>query len=118
MIKATTLKELIKLSEAHPYYCSESNYYSNKPNRSYETMDEFLEDFEDSDLDYNHVFRWDVSEDEDTGEVYAYVYLMLQRKGIFMPCHIENFEQESVERFVNYINRNEAVVRKLWNMEG
>lgn len=117
MIKEnTTLKDLVELSKEHPYYCSESNYHCGTVNQEYETMEDFLDDFEDTDLDYNHVFRWDVSEDEDTGKIYAQVFLILQRKGIFMPCLIENFEEDCVERYINYLNANETVVRKLWNM--
>ena len=110
------LKDLIELSKQHPYYCSESNYYSNEPNEEYETMEDFLDEWFDADVDYNHVFRWDVSVDEDDGNVYAQVFVMLQRKGIFKPIYIENFEPESVDRFVDFIRMHEEVVKKLWNL--
>ena len=35
---------LEKLAVDHPYYCSDSNFYSNEPNQRYETATEFLDD--------------------------------------------------------------------------
>ncbi len=44
----------------HPYYCSESNYYSNDANAEWETMTDFLAEFDSADVDMNLVFRWDI----------------------------------------------------------
>lgn len=111
---------LIELSQAnHPYYCSESNYYSNKPAQRYETMTDFLDEFESSDVDMNLCFRWDVrdiTDDNDlsTGEYSAEVFLMLQRKGIFMPCSINKIEESEVDRFVAYLKKHHDTIKALW----
>ena len=52
--------EMMGMAVEHPYYCSESNYYSNKPSMTWETMTEFLDEFEGTDIDMNLVFRWDI----------------------------------------------------------
>ena len=51
----SALKRLVSCE--HPYYCSDGNYYSNEPNQRYETMTEFLDDFEDADINMNLVFK-------------------------------------------------------------
>ena len=44
----------------HPYYCSESNYYSNEPGQTWESWVDFVnEGMYDSDPDLNLLFRWD-----------------------------------------------------------
>lgn len=117
-IKATTLNELVVLSKTHPYYCSEGNYHSNEANMYYETLEDFLEDFEDADVDYNHIFRWDVScSEEDGNTICAHVFIMQQRKGKFVPCSIKSCDEGSVERFVALLNKHLVVVKSLWNME-
>ena len=105
----------------HPYYCSESNYYSNMPNERYETMSEFLDDFESYDVDLNLCFRWDVREimnDDDasgTGKYSAEVFLILQRKGIFKPCTIKSIEENDVDRFVAYLRSHADTLVNIWN---
>ena len=109
-----------QLSARHPYYCSSSNYYSNEPKQYYETITDFLDDFEDADIDMNLCFRWDVRKEVDeetggpTGLYSAEVFLMLQRKGIFKPCMIGSFKQEEVERFVKYLEKHHEVLKQMW----
>ena len=111
---------LKELTVKHPYYCSESNYYSNDPAESYGTMTEFLDDFEGMDPDLNLCFRWDFrdSVDEDdkpTGNVSAEVFLMLQRKGIFKPCSVAVVTEEESIRFKAYAERHLEVIKKMWS---
>lgn len=115
---------LIELSQAkHPYYCSESNYYSNEPAQRYETMTNFLDEFDPADVDMNLCFRWDVrdiTDDDDlpTGEYSAGVFLMLQRKGIFMPCSIKKIDESEVDRFVAYLKRHHDTIKEMWHPIG
>ncbi|MFI6302147.1 hypothetical protein ACIBCH_09770 [Amycolatopsis thailandensis] len=86
----------------HPYYCSESNYFSNGYHTEYGSWEEFVDCEGDNDFDMNLVFRWDWKSNEflevDTVEArreYAArfgdrdhawtlsVFWMGQRKGIF-----------------------------------
>lgn len=111
---------LNQLAKSHPYYCSDSNYYSNEPREVFETMTDFLDDFENCDIDLNLCFRWDITQDvdDDENEIGTYnadVFLILQRKGIFKPCHINSISESEAERFNNYINNHWLKIKSLWN---
>lgn len=51
----------------HPYHMTEGNYFQNGMHTCWSTLDGFLAEFGDSDLDYNYVVRWDWLEGEDNG---------------------------------------------------
>lgn len=80
---------------AHPYYCSESNYYSNEPGSRFESWAEFIEEAicATGDLDLNLLFRWDWNRcdpsdyepDEEIPGDTLDLFFMFQRKGIFAP---------------------------------
>jgi len=114
-----TLKQLAAAN--HPYYCSESNYYSNDAAMHFDTATDFLDCFEGYDIDLNLCFRWDVREnmnDDDTaglGTYYAEVFIMLQRKGIFKPCSIKSIGEHEVGRFVEYLHKHHEVLLRMWN---
>ncbi len=111
------LKELVV---KHPYYCETSNYYSNAPHLVWETMTEFLDEYEQADIDMNLIFRWDVinrSEDEvgqDAGRYRAEVFMMHQRKGIFAPHDINHVNEVEVERFVELARKHWETLMHLW----
>ena len=113
--------DIKELAVKHDYHCSESNYYSNKPSKRYDTATEFLDEFENTDIDMNLVFRFDVHNKRDeetdieTGEYWAEVFLMLQRKGIFMPCHIVSIKQDEVDRFVSYLKKHKEKLNSIWS---
>ena len=60
----------------------------------------------DDDTDSNLMFRWDVTKKEEKGfEGDGYVlemFFLKQRKGIFCPIIILNFEQKDVDNFVSF----------------
>lgn len=114
------MSTLEKLAVKHPYYCSESNYYSNDGAMHFETMTEFLDEFERSDVDMNLCFRWDVRLRSDCygdGEegYCAEVFLMLQRKGIFRPCSIANVNEVEAVRFERYALKHLETIRLIWS---
>ena len=84
--------EMTKLWDvSHPYYCSESNYYSHDPHEEYESWKDFAESMGKSDPELNLLFRWDWErlgfEDGDWDGVHTLkLFFVLQRKGIFS-CH-------------------------------
>jgi len=113
-----TLKQLAEAN--HPYYCSESNYYSNDASMRFDTATDFLDCFEGYDIDLNLCFRWDVMENEDSngvgvGTYYAEMFLMLQRKGIFKPCSISSISEHEVPRFVEYLQKHHETLQRMWN---
>ena len=73
----------------HPYYCAESNWYSNEAYIRYDSFASFLDEWEDLDTDLNHVFRWDWHEaDEENSQSRLQIFIMLQRKGWFRPIEV------------------------------
>lgn len=99
----------------HPYYCSLSNYYSNEASLIYETMTEFLEAWEENDVDMNLVFRWDIHKSDSIPYFTAEVFIIQQRKGIFKPIYIRSVEEKEIERFENYLKLHKAVIDSFWN---
>lgn len=111
----TLLKDL---SVDHPYYCSDSNYYSREAGAEWETMAEFLDEFEDADEDMNLVFRWDLGTRTDSGEDHgrydASVFLMHQRKGLFSPHYIKHVNESEAERFKAYLEKHWKRLKEIW----
>lgn len=86
----------MKLFEAkHAYYQAEGCYFNTECHMEFETLEDFLEEFGNVDLDYNRVIRWDWHrpDDEDIADGIAEgtpddlmycehlrVYWMMQRK--------------------------------------
>lgn len=108
----------------HPYYCSESNYYSNEPHQSYATWANFLAGFKDSDTDLNLVFRFDWREGEDwgasnfNGDPYyrngtLQIFFVFQRKGIFA-CHEISVCRADEPSVVEFLTSRWAHMQKLW----
>ncbi|WP_247997712.1 hypothetical protein [Brucella tritici] len=69
----------------HPYYMSEGNYFSNDCHTEFKSWAEFIDEFGDSDMDYNWFVRWDWLEGEDWGagayngdDYYRHARFMLQ----------------------------------------
>ena len=113
-------EKLKELSVEHPYYCSDSNYYSNDANSHYNNMTQFLDDWEDADPEYNLMFRWDIinySETEEgveAGRYRAELFFMLQRKGIFKPVIIDNVNEVEAERFEKFAKVHWELLKKMW----
>ena len=101
----------------HPYYCSESNYFSNEAGATWETMTDFLAEFEDADVDMNLVFRWDVHQrdEENPGRCWAEVFMMAQRKGIFAPHQIKHINEEEALRFRAYLEKHWQRLQEVWS---
>jgi len=72
----------------HPYYMTEGNYFQSGCHAEYKTWASFVDEFGDSDLDYNWFVRWDWLEGEDHGagtyngdDYYRHARFMLQMIG-------------------------------------
>ena len=114
-----------KLAIEHPYYCSDSNYYSNEPSQRYKTVNDFLEAWnshlkDDSLIDMNLIFRFDVHQNRDdnddlTDGYWAEVFIIQQRKGIFVPINIEKYESSDDEKFEDVLKRHWIKLKELWN---
>lgn len=110
-----TLKEL---SVEHPYYASDSNYYSNEASSEFETMTDFLAEYKDADVDMNLVYRWDIKprdeENTETGRYYAEVFIIGQRKGLYKPNYIKHVNEEEAKQFLEYLKPHWERLTEMW----
>lgn len=111
----------MKLLVKHPYYCNEYNYESGN-NVEYETFKEFYDDWHDADVDMNLIFRFDVleyldnyedNEDQLTG-YYANVFIIKQRKGLFLPITIKRIEAKDEDLLMSILERHWMKLKEIW----
>lgn len=101
----------------HPYYCSEQNYYSNHAIREFTSWKEFLEEYGNSDMDMNLVFRWDwlLADPEDVpDEDQLLIFFMGQRKGIYHSVTIKNIQPEDEPAVIAWLQLRWEHSKKLW----
>lgn len=127
MNKNITIQELYEASKNHPYYCSDCNYYSNEASLNYSDFPSFMEEFKDADVDMKLCFRWDLSlrdpedEEEYSEEVIKkynqyclQIFMIKQRKGIFTPIHIDNFEEKDIPDLIEYLKPHMSRLKEIW----
>ena len=114
-------KTLERLSAKHPYYCDAENYYCSDCATEWRNMTEFLDEYEDANLQLNLIFRFDVDADyydnrdeKSKQEYYARVFIMHQRKGIFVPHLIRSVSEEEAQRFEKFLKRSWEEMKKIW----
>ena len=95
----------------HPYYCSESNYYSREPYTRYECWSDFLDEFREADLDMNHIFRWDWEEDRRCLKL----FMLKQRKGIFQPIEIYGMVPEDELSVREFLGGHWRTILDMWS---
>lgn len=114
--KISAIMKIKDLAVDHPYYCSDSNYYSREPSQNYITFSGFYEDYKDADIDYNLCFRWDIKEQEDNpGLYYMEIFIIQQRKGIFTPITIDLVTDKDVPMILEYLKPHWDKMKTLWN---
>jgi len=109
-MKNLTLKDL---AVKHDYYCSDSNYYSNDASLIYDSFQLFYNEFKDADIDMNLIFRWDLQKKGDS-DYYLEVFMIQQRKGIFTPIHIANFNEGNIPVFVELLKPHIEKLKSIW----
>ncbi|MGO7115546.1 hypothetical protein ACCS79_03440 [Rhizobium johnstonii] len=93
-----TIKHLWQVE--HDYYCSENNYFNGDQHRRWKSWAEFTDEFGNSDIDQNLVFRFDWKEGkanglpEHNGDDYyrngeLQVCFIGQRRGLFFCSTVE-----------------------------
>ena len=108
-------------STEHPYYANESNYYTNDYPTEWETVDDFLDEFENADVDMNLVFRFDINKKtDDDGEIIkgqfdAWIYIIYQRKGIYAPNHINTITDSDMPRLNEYLRKHWTRMNDNWS---
>lgn len=115
----TTLEQL---AVDHPYYCHTNNYYSNEAAAEFDTWAEFYEDWGDANNDWNLFFRWDVKkydpEEQEEGEersgFYMELFVMGQRKGLFIPVTVHSIQEEDLPQILEFLRPRMDYLLKLW----
>ena len=109
--------------DKHPYYMNETNYLAdgsiNHGQMLFDTVEDFLAEWGDSDLDYNAVFRWDIKEkrDEDDKPLGTYsmqIAMILQRKGHLIINIIGEVTEESLEPIVTWLQGRYGYIKRIW----
>ena len=111
--------KLKDLAVDHPYYCSDSNYFSNEASKTYYTWPEFYGEMKGADPEYNLIFRWEIREHEDddgvkSGAYYMEIFYMQQRKGLYMPISIKRVFEEDVPQIIEFLQAKYTYLKKLW----
>lgn len=98
----------------HDYYCSSSNYHSNDCSITFDTFAEFYDEFKDADVDMNLVFRWDLHKKEDGSGYYLEIFQMRQRKGLFIPIRIDDFQENDTLLLEKYLRPHIETLQNIW----
>lgn len=111
----------------HSYYCSESNYYvdgyENFGRCEYCSWEEFKDDWLDNGLllddDLNHLFRFDICNEEDdegepTGKLQLWLFFILQRKGIYRPVWIKEIQKSDMPEIEKFLEKRWEYMKKQW----
>lgn len=103
----------------HPYYCNDTNYFGKYENgfecTDWASWNDFYAEFdlEDTDMDYNLVFRWDWKFDPDDDEHKLHLYFMAQRKGYFF-VNIIDVTPADEPAVREYLTAYAEHMRKIW----
>lgn len=106
-------RKMILKDYDHPYYCSDSNYYSNEPNLEYTTWGAFIDEFGDADIDMNLIFRWDIHL-HDNGDLYMDIFMIGQRRGIFKPIRINYIPKDKGDEIEKFLMPHWNKLTELW----
>ena len=112
------MKDLKSLAVKHDYYCHTNNYYSNDAGGTFNTWEDFYEEYHDADMDYNLVFRWDIKEYEEGEGSEGYcmeIFIIAQRKGIFVPITIEKIEESNVPENIKFLQLFKDKLNNNWS---
>lgn len=119
------MKTIDDLCVDHAYYCHTQNFYSNEAAYYFDNWQEFFDEWEDSDMGMNLVFRWDVKktdpvdyeEGEDRGgygDYWMEIFIMGQRKGLFMPITIKTVTDEDVSSINAFLAPRFEYLKEMW----
>ena len=98
----------------HDYYASGSNYYSNDATQYYNTWADFYDEFHDADIDMNLVYRWDIYQREHSKRYYMQIIIIAQRKGIYMPIHIDYIDKIDVPQIIEFMKPHFKKLLSIW----
>lgn len=98
----------------HPYYCSESNFFSNDCHIDYDTWELFLESegpgTDTDDMSMNLLFRWDW----DKPSKRLSLFFMGQRKGLFRVVFVRGMSADEEPAVREWLQKRWAHLQLLW----
>ncbi len=106
--------KLIDLAVKHSYYCSDNNFYSMDAKMNFVTFSEFYEEFHDADIDLNLVFRWDITKYETQEAFRMEIFMINQRKGIYLPVSILRVFEEDVPNVISFLKPHFKYLNDIW----
>ena len=111
----------------HSYYCNEGNFYTSSRDLGphYKRWSDFLEEWSDSDMDYNLFFRWDWSEENGDGEPTfkgdvnyrngtLKMFIMGQRKGLYNWVTVEVCRADE-PAVIEFLTPRAEYLKALWS---
>lgn len=104
----------------HSYYCATNNYFDSDTPKHWDDITDFLEEFGNADIDYNLVFRWDVKAydlEEGDGkyqDYYAEIFMMHQRKGLFLSHTIDTVTEKEIPMLREYLQKHWEYLKGIW----
>lgn len=100
----------------HSYYCHETRYGDDE---NYETVDEFLSEYDDADFSMNLVVRWDWEVDASDATEQISVIFVMQRKGFLKRVTIEKPKGAADElKMRRFLEPRFEHLKKLWHPLG
>jgi hypothetical protein len=107
--------ESVMTSSKHDYYCEYQNYLDSKGvmHKKYDSIEGFLLDWGDADMNFNLLFRWDIEEDE-KGVITFSAFFMQQRKGNYFSTEtvVTKSDEQKIKEYL--VPRWEHLC-KLWS---
>jgi hypothetical protein len=105
----------------HPYYMHEGNFYSRGCHTDFESAEELISEWGDSDMDYNYVVRWDWLEGDlkdysgDDDEIIGSFKIQIvgQRKALLLSaaCPVCRNDEPALRKF---LEPRAAYVAEMW----
>lgn len=106
--------ELKDLAIDHDYYASDNNYFDRETVGKYNTWADFYEQFHDADIDMNLIYRWDIYKRPESNRYYMQINIIAQRKGFFMPVHIDYLDEKDVETIIPFMQKHWNKLQSIW----
>lgn len=102
----------------HPYYMAEGNYFASGVHnccQNFESLDSFIEEWKDADIDLNRIHRWDFNcEDDQKLPTQVTFYYVIQRKANILSCTVKIDASKDEEKIRKFLRPHAILNQKLW----
>jgi len=106
----------------HAYHCEGQNYFQSGLSTTetihhFESFKDFMDDWGDSDMDYNLVFRWDwlpKDPEWEREQDELHVFFMMQRKGFHVECIVDGIKRTDEPKVRAFLTKRAEYMKELW----